>query len=591
MSKNIYIIFYLISFNILLAACSSPPESAAKNISSKDKNVSANPENTAQAADHPRNDDAMSQDLSILTASESLIKNYCANCHGENQSNSGGLKNITDLAQKISDGYIIPGNAENSKLYSRIVSKTSPMPPPGSKRPTEEELAQFKKWIDLGAKTSVEKNKKSFISEDMHLREIASDILHSVPVEADRKNYRYLSLVAAQNGGATEETLNKTKQAVAKLLNSLSKNPSVFRPEISKTNPLLIRFKLDDVGWRKETWAKLEKSHPYQIIPKDTRVLGLLQKQLDTPQPVLRADWFVAHCSQPPLYFEILELPKTQAEFEKQLSVNFVESAQKRNILRAGFNNSEVADVSRVIERTPMKDNKFIWHSFEFGDSLNDKNPFDRPFGPGATFNAVKGAQQLSFNHDGKEIIFSLPNNFLGFYVANGQGTRLDSAPTRTRNSSFVTGTAIVGVACMTCHSQGLLEKRDEIRASFLRRQNISQELQSLVTQIYTEPTKFQEALRLDTQSYQDALKSAGVDFTQPDPVSAILKTFNDPVDLKIAAGELGVDETDLKVLLISNLSKVEQVSALTNNNTISRSIFSVNFQKIMEIVYDVKAK
>lgn len=140
----------------------------------------------------------------------------------------------------------------------------------------------------------------------------------------------------------------------------------------------------------------------------------------------------------------------------------------------------------------------------------------------------------------------------------------------------------------MTCHSQGLLEKKDEIKTAFSRTPNLSSQLLDLLNAIYTEPEPFLNQIRSDTESYQRALKEAGVDYSQADPVSRIMKTFNDAVDLKVAAAELSVEESELKILIASNPQTVGQLSALTTNGTVSRMIFSINFQKIMAIAYGV---
>ncbi|NBO39623.1 hypothetical protein EBU99_13680 [bacterium] len=559
---------------VMQVSCDSPP-AGIKKPSPKDSLNTDNQTNNA------------SVDLQLFEASKKLLQTYCLQCHGQNQTSSGSLTNITDLAQKVAQGYISAGNPGDSKFYSRMTSTTSPMPPAGQAKPSKEELEKFKQWIVAGAKTNFSTSSTPpLLTEEKVLLDVAEDLVKNVSNELERKNYRYLSLVAAQNAGASADTLNTIKQASAKLLNSLSFNAKVLKPEVSSKNQNLIRINLNDLGWTTQTWDKIVKSYPYQIIPKDKRALSLLQTQMQTTLPVIRADWFVAMCSQPPLYYDLLEAPLTLDEFTKKIGIDLTKAEQDKNIMRAGFNNSEVADFSRVIERVENRSNVFMWHSFEFGSAFNDRNPFEKPFGPGATFSKIKETQNLAFNHDGKEIIYSLPNSFIAFFVVDGAGNRLDLAPTRARNSSAVTGLATVGVACMTCHSQGLLEKKDEIKAAFLKKTNLSKTVSDLVKTLYTDSEPFLNQIHQDTQDYQTALKEAGIDISQADPVSRILKTFNDSVNLKVAAGELGLPPEELKKTLNANPTVAGQVSALTTDGTISRVIFAINFQKIMEAVY-----
>jgi mono/diheme cytochrome c family protein len=515
-----------------------------------------------------------------------VMKKYCYQCHGLNQSNSGGLTNITDLAQKIQDGLIVAGKPEESKIYDRMASKTSPMPPAGAEKPTADELNAFKQWIADGATTKANTT-AALVTEDKILTDASLDLIKEVPNEADRKDVRYLSLAAMQNAGASAESMQILQQAVAKILNSVSKSASVFKPKLSSKNPLLIRFRLSDLEWSKQDWETIIKRYPYQIVPDERKILSLLQEQTDSSLPVIRADWLVANASRPPLYYELLESPAKLGDFTKLLSIDLPKQQAAGNIMRAAFNNSEVADHSRVIERVESPTNFIMWHSYEFGTAKDDKNPFIKPLGPSPVFGDQ--AKAHAFIPDGKEIIYTLPNGFLGFYVSDHNDTRIDEAPTRGRNAGVISGVAIVGVACMTCHSQGLLEKRDQVRDAILKKTDVPAGVVDMVKTIYSEPAQFTEKIKADTQIYQTALTQAGVDFSKPDPVSQILKTFNDSVSLRIAAGELGVTEDRVINAIEGSQTLSNALSALTTNSSVSRANFSTNFQALMSAVYGVK--
>ncbi|NBW83257.1 hypothetical protein EBR21_16025, partial [bacterium] len=459
---------------------------------------------------------------------------------------SGGLTNITDLGQKISQGLIVPGKADSSKIYQRILSTTSPMPPAGQARPSAKEIEQFKKWIDEGAKVvSATISEVKLVPEEKLLTDAGLDLVKEVPSPDERKKIRYLSFAAAQNAGVGEDALKTLLQGTIKMLNSLSVAPTVYKAKISSKSHFLLRISLDEIGWTSATWEKLVKAYPYQIVPSNQKILSVLQEQTGTALPVIRADWLVANASQPPLYYDLLSSPATFTELTKILSIDLPTAQKSEKIMRAGFNNSEVADFSRVIERVESPKNFVMWHSYEFGSSFGDKNPFDKPFGPGTVYSDK--TKTLAFKEDGKEIIYTLPNGFLAFYVCDALGNRLNEAPTRARNTGAVSGVAIVGVACMTCHSQGLLEKTDQIRAAAQKRTDLSQALIDLLNNIYTDPGKFVAQIKADTLDFQKSLKEAGIDVTQADPVSRIFKTFNDSVSLAVAAGEMGVGPEEIR--------------------------------------------
>jgi len=514
-----------------------------------------------------------------------LMKKYCYQCHGLNQSNSGSLTNITDLAQKVSEGQIIAGDPEKSKIFERMISKTSPMPPAGASKPTPDELEMFKKWIAEGAQTQFSgASSRPLVSEEKILTDAGMDLVKEIPDSAERKKYRYLTLAAAQNAGASDETLQTMRQAIAKVLNSVSKTPEVYAPKFSSKNPLLVRFSLDDLGWTNKEWEMIIKRYPYQIVPIDKKILSVLQEQTGTSIPVVRADWLIATASRPPLYYELLESPSKLPDFFKMLGIDLATEQKEKRIMRAGFSNSEVAEHARVIERVVSQDNIVVWHSYEFGSSMTDKDPFKMPLGPGTIFGTI--ARGLGFKPDGREIIYTLPNSFLAFYIADHNEQRLDEAPTRARNTDFVSGVAVAGIACMTCHSQGLLEKQDQIRNAVLKRTDLSQDAVEIVRSIYTEPGPFNSKIKEDTVSYQTALKQAGVDFTKPDPISKIFKTFNDSVTLRAAAGELGVSEESVKNAVDSSQNLTNALSALTTDASVTRAAFSSNFQELMTAVF-----
>src|SRR5206468_122945 len=116
--------------------------------------------------------------------------------------------------------------------------------------------------------------------------------------------------------------------------------------------------------------------------------------------PYVRVDWFVAVASRPPLYHDILQLPRTESELEKLLRVDTLENIRQERAVRAGFNGSGVSRNNRLIERHESGATVY-WKSYDFGANTGRQNLFAQPLGP--------GDHDAAFLHDGSEIIFSLP--------------------------------------------------------------------------------------------------------------------------------------------------------------------------------------
>src|SRR5262245_12910068 len=86
-----------------------------------------------------------------------ILKRKCLQCHGEAVQMSGlDLRTLETILKGGEKGpAIVPGNAEESRLYRRVAGLEKPAMPMVPLRPlTEQEIAVIKSWIDQGAKLS-----------------------------------------------------------------------------------------------------------------------------------------------------------------------------------------------------------------------------------------------------------------------------------------------------------------------------------------------------------------------------------------------------------------------------------------------------
>ena len=145
--------------------------------------------------------------------------------------------------------------------------------------------------------------------------------------------------------------------------------------------------------------------------------LTRLREGTESEVPLIHVDWFLATASLPPLYHDILRLPETDRELEKDLGIDVAENLRRapgRNVWRAGFNDSGPSLHNRVVERHTSRYGAY-WKSYDFSGSVGKQHIFTYP---------------LSFEHDGGEIIFHLPNGLQAYYISNASGVRIDAAPT-----------------------------------------------------------------------------------------------------------------------------------------------------------------
>ena len=128
---------------------------------------------------------------------------------------------------------------------------------------------------------------------------------------------------------------------------------------------------------------------------------------------------------------------------------------------RAGFNSSGVSRNNRLIERHESGATVY-WKSYDFAGNTGRQNLFALPLGP--------GDDNSSFQHDGGEIIFSLPNGLQAYFLTDGKGTRIDKGPTAIVSDPRRPDRAVEnGLSCMSCHARGMVEKADQVRPHVLK--------------------------------------------------------------------------------------------------------------------------
>src|SRR5204862_5662783 len=170
----------------------------------------------------------------------------------------------------------------------------------------------------------------------------------------------------------------------------------------------------------------------------------------------VRADWFAATASRPPLYHELLQLPATDRALERLLQVDVPGDIQDDNIMRAGFNDSGVSKNNRLLSRHDAAYGAF-WRSYDFANNTGRQNLFENPLGPNA------GA--TSFQAAGGEMIFHLPNGLQAYMLIDAKGQRIDKGPIEIVADPRRPDQRVeTGISCLSCHARGLLFQADQIR-------------------------------------------------------------------------------------------------------------------------------
>jgi mono/diheme cytochrome c family protein len=504
---------------------------------------------------------------------QAVLKAYCARCHGENGSAKGGFGYILDRDKLIARGKVVPGSPTGSELYERVQS--GEMPPSGKNpRPSKDEVAALRQWIEAGApalETSVAR--RDFLPESAVQSLILADLQSVEPRQ--RRFVRYFTLVHLANEGLPEKDLQTTRQALAKLVNSLSWHPRLVRPTPIDPGQTVFRIDVRHYKWNAALWDRLVTAYPYRLgaLSPEGKALAA---DTGTELPYLRADWFIATASRPPLYQDLLQLPSTERALERLLQVDVPTDIKEETVVRAGFNDSGVSKNNRLIQRHDAAYGAF-WRSYDFAENTGRQNLFEHPLGP--------TAGETSFQHAGGEMIFHLPNGLHAYLLADGGGRRIDKGPVEIVSDPKRPDQRVeTGISCMSCHARGLIPKADQIRAHVEKNPNsFTRADVETVKALYPSKARLQALLNEDNERYLKALARTGVGPDEVEPVNAVTQRYEATLDVRAAAAELGLTVAEFTKRLKQSPTLARVLGPLRlASGTVQRQVFQEGFAEVV---------
>jgi hypothetical protein len=428
--------------------------------------------------------------------------------------------------------------------------------PPASAIPSTDPVTAAKPAADTSPAP------RTFLSLSEEIALIAKDLAAIDP--ARQPFVRYLSLANLANardakGGFVESEgqLEIYRAALGKLLNSVSRGGRIVPPVPVDAGRLIHRLDLREYGWSLEEWEGIiVHGYPYALRGIDARAEREIGSLSGSKAAWVRADWFVFAVSQPPFYHDLLHLPSTEEELEKQQQVDTLANLREGRALRAGFRLSGVSQGNRLIERHEAGTGMY-WKSYDFTPLVRSggHDLFRSPLGPvgaGLTRN-----QDREFVHDGGEVIFALPNGLHGYYLFTAEGDRLDRGPVEiVQDKKRRDGAILNGISCMACHDQGMKRAKvdeqgrdtadaiiDEVGPIALAA-GLDRDEKHRVEDLYPGSVALEAAFDTDEATYLAALAQATPGFDQPiDPVSRLYNRFKQDVRLETLPAEFGEED------------------------------------------------
>ena len=195
-----------------------------------------------------------------------------------------------------------------------------------------------------------------------------------------------------------------------------------------------------------------------------------------------------------------------------------------------------------------------------------------------------------AFDHDGGEMIFSLPNGLQGYMLTDAQGQQIPKGPTdvvvdkeavkRGRDPEVVNG-----VSCMNCHWSGMLNKTDQIRDHVLAQPAAYQKnVVEFVTAVYVAKSELNAKLTEDRERFEAAVKRCGLTgLAKSEPVATLAFQFDEPLDLDLAAAEAGVTVDKFVAALRTNAALGRELGSLPQGQPVPRDTFVQIFGAVVK--------
>jgi serine/threonine-protein kinase len=444
--------------------------------------------------------------------------------------------------------------------------------PPADQRPerapTPSQIDLVGQFIDeLTVPDSVGCKPLAFLEVDAQIALMQADMADRE--ESEKPFTRYLTVNYSSNAGDCGRVLDRQRHALFKGINSVSTATRVTTPVAIDAGETIYRIDIRDYEWDRpidlddndvSNPANVEFTDGWEaIIANPATAAYAVEYQGDnadalaadagTRVPFMPVNAFIQATEFGDLYYTLIGGRASLFDFEREvLGIDTIADTADNKLMRAGFANSGVSEQERVLNRfdNGVAAGQSYWISFDFdgGNGGDGANGFERNVANDSIF-----ANPLGFAFGGGEAIFSLPNGMQGYYAADGAGNRLATAPIGVvidpaQNNGLVTN----GASCHSCHNAGLISFTDTVRRYVEdNKVRFSNEVYEDVMEQYPDAATFERRMNQDSAVHVTATQRAGVPEGVADPVSRVYLDFQRvPVDLRVAAGELGVAPDEL---------------------------------------------
>lgn len=404
---------------------------------------------------------------------------------------------------------------------------------------------------------------------------------------SDRPFLRYVSTAQFRANDCSDpdgdapgpRTVERARQAVSKLSNSLSREPEAVLPAQVGPDGLLLRLDLRHYGWQRglnvagrsygDAWQAIV-ARAGSALAWQGGLASELAQELGTNTPLLSSSSFVAASASAEVYYGILQLPGTLAELQQQLGLDGEQGLERGPWVRAGFSNSGVSTEPRGVARYrgPALGDGFFWQTFEHAPSAGSSSQYLEP---------------LATTADGHMALFSLPNGLPAYFVSDGAGQRLNEARyvvDPAQNNGRVRPVA----SCGSCHGNGIITFVDAVRPFVEENSDLFSDTDlSRVLETFPPQYVLQSLISDDSRRITSALERAGQPENSPDPVARVVLAHELALGFDQIAAELFLERS----ALIAELPRLpEPIAAAATSGRLERAAFDALYLQVACALY-----
>ena len=393
-----------------------------------------------------------------------------------------------------------------------------------------------------------------------------------------RLNSRYLLLTHKHDLGSNSQDLGLFRSGVNKTMNSLSTDDDIALATPIDREGSVYRIDLRAYNLTPADWQLVIDTDPIKF--ESFTVKGLTIKDLtQVARPWMHADNFTIIANDPDIYYTLMEVPLTRAEFFDFLDVDFQGDFDNFEVTMAGFFGSPISlNKNRLIARNETDDG-YLWSTFDPDDiQTRERNLFEFPL-------LAETGGQANFVFDAQEMIWTLPNGLQGYALYDAAGNRANDAPVTVVTDTDSPFSPIIenALSCYRCHANGLIAAQDQVRDSVLRNASeFTTDDVELVKVFYKQNQGLAATFTSDIRLYNQALEAAGTSAGDPDPVNFLSDRIRKDLTLEEVASFLFLRLDEFRTCLNGSAVLKAEIGQLLSGGLVSFGQLITSFPNIV---------